>query len=139
VLAVALSACGGAGRPISYRNLSGQLRDYEPPRLARETFTSKAQFAEYIRHAAPGGRISVPGIDWKSREAILVASGPRSSTGYTLRVVSIRDHGGRIVLTVREHTPSIGEPVAARVTYPFVLITIPRTSHKLLLHFQGRP
>jgi hypothetical protein len=42
-------------------------------------------------------------------------------------------------LTVKERTPTLGEPVAARVTYPFVLITVTRTSRSLLLHFRGRP
>jgi hypothetical protein len=40
---------------------------------------------------------------------------------------------------VRERTPSLGEAVSARVTYPFVLITVARTSKSLVLHFQGRP
>jgi hypothetical protein len=42
-------------------------------------------------------------------------------------------------VTVRERTPSLGEPVVARVTYPFRLITIPRIDKKLRLHIEGRP
>jgi hypothetical protein len=102
-------------------------------------FTSRAEFAEYLRHVTFGREVRVPTIDWARREAILVASGPRSSTGYSLHVASLRAHGNRLVLTVRERTPSLREKVAARVTYPFVLITVPRTSKTLLLHFRGRP
>jgi PrcB C-terminal len=102
-------------------------------------FTRRSQFLDYLRHTVPSGRVHVPPVDWSRSEAILVAAGPRSSTGYTLRVVSLLARGGRLALTVKEDTPSLGEPVTARVTYPFVLITTPRTPKTLLLHFRGRP
>jgi hypothetical protein len=124
---------------VPYRDISSQLRGYEPPRLAREVFTSRAELAKYLRHTVPAGHARMPRVDWAHREAILVASGPRSSTGYSLRVVSLYARGSRLALTVKERTPSLGEPVAAKVTYPFVLITVPRTDKSLLLHFQGRP
>jgi protease stability complex PrcB-like protein len=139
VFAAALSGCSGRGTPVAYHDISAQLHGYEPPRLAREVFKNRAEFAKYLRHTVPGGRARVPSVNWARREAILVASGPRSSTGYSLHVVSLYARGGRLALTVKERTPSLGEPVAAKVTYPFVLITVPRTSKSLLLHFQGRP
>ena len=39
---------------------------------------------------------------------------------------------------VRERTPSLADQVAARVTYPYRLITIPRTSKPTSLVFIGR-
>jgi PrcB C-terminal len=134
-----LAGCGGAGSAVPYRDISSELRGYEPPRLAREVFTSRSELVDYLRHTVPSGRLRVPRVDWSRSEAILVASGPRSSTGYTLHVVSLLARGGRLALTVKEDTPSLGEPVTARVTYPFVLITTARTGKTLLLHFQGRP
>jgi protease stability complex PrcB-like protein len=133
------SGCAGLGTPVAYRNISSQLHGYEPPRLAREVFTSRDELAKYLRHTVPGGDVRMPNVDWARREAILVASGPRSSTGYSLRVVSLFARGSRLALTVKEGTPSLGELVAAKITYPFVLITVLRTSKSLLLHFQGRP
>ena len=134
-----MAACGQLGTRVPYRDISGNLRGYEPPRLAREVFTSRAEFAKYLRHTVPSGRVRVPRVDWARSEAILVAAGPRSSTGYTLHVVSLYARGSRLALTVKERTPTLGEPVTARVTYPFVLITTPRTRKTLLLHFEGRP
>jgi hypothetical protein len=139
LLAAALGGCGGRGTPVAYRDISRQLHGYEPPRLAREVFTSRAELAKYLRHTVPGGDVRVPSVGWARREAILVASGPRSSTGYSLHVVSLFTRGNRLALTVKERTPSLGQAVAAKVTYPFVLITVPRTTKSLLLHFQGRP
>jgi hypothetical protein len=40
---------------------------------------------------------------------------------------------------VREVTPSLGEPVTARVTYPYRAITIPRTGKPVYVKLQGRP
>jgi hypothetical protein len=87
----------------------------------------------------PGRRIKLPRIDFSRREAILVAAGPRSSTGYVLRILGVRETSSRIVVTVRERTPSLGQPVTAKVTYPFRLITVPRSKKHLLLKWLGRP
>jgi hypothetical protein len=105
----------------------------------RQVFRSRPEFADYLAKAMPGSAPKIPRVDWGRREAVLVAAGPRSSTGYVLRVVSVHETRDRLVVSVRERTPSLGEPVQARVTYPFRLITIPRISKKLFLHWEGRP
>jgi hypothetical protein len=87
----------------------------------------------------PGQRIHLPQIDFSSREAILIAAGPRSSTGYALRVVGVQERGGKIVVRIRERTPSLGDHVAAKVTYPFLLLTVPRSGKSLRLKWLGRP
>jgi hypothetical protein len=138
-VALATGGCGGLGTPVAYRDISGQLHGYEPPRVAREVFRNRAQLARYLRKTVPSGDLRLPTVDWTRREAILVASGPRSSTGYSLHVLSLYARGSQLALTVKEHTPSLGEPVSARVTYPFVFITVPRTKKSVLLHFRGRP
>jgi hypothetical protein len=139
VFAATLGGCGGRGTPVPYHDISAQLHGYEPARLSREVFKNRFEFARYLRHTVPGGHARVPSVDWARQKAILVASGPRSSTGYSLHVVSLYARDGQLALTVKERSPSLGEPVSAKVTYPFVLITVPRTSKSVLLHFQGRP
>jgi hypothetical protein len=105
----------------------------------RELFRTREALANYLARVMPGRPPRVPEIDFSRREAILISSGPRSSTGYALRVVSVRERGPRLAVTVRERTPKLGESVVARVTYPFVLIAVPRSDKSLLLHFEGRP
>jgi PrcB C-terminal len=87
----------------------------------------------------PGREIKLPPIDFAHREAYLVAAGPRSSTGYRLDIVRVVDSGSRIVVTVHERTPSLGDPVKARVTYPYRLITLPRSDKAVKLKWPGRP
>ena len=71
------------------------------------------------------------------RERVLVSPGPRSSTGYAVRVARIVEQRTRILMDVRERTPRLGQPVEARVTYPYVLVEIPRTRKHVTIHWLG--
>ncbi len=123
---------------IPYTDITSKLHGFQPPRLVRQAFRSEASFTNYVRRESPGiGRL--PAIDWAHREAILISAGPRSSTGYVLEVVAVRETSHHVVVTVHEKTPTLGEPVQARVTYPSRLITIARTTKPLVLHWPGRP
>jgi protease stability complex PrcB-like protein len=104
----------------------------------RQAFKTRKSFATYVRRESPG-IAPLPAIDWSRREAILISAGPRSSTGYVLHIVSVRETAHHVVVTVHEDTPTLSQPVEARVTYPYRLITIPRTSKPLFLHWPGRP
>jgi hypothetical protein len=53
--------------------------------------------------------------------------------------VSVVKERDRVLVTLRERTPSLGEPVQARVTYPYRLITIPAGGDAVTVHWQGRP
>jgi protease stability complex PrcB-like protein len=108
-------------------------------RITRQLLRSDAELHEVLARNNPGWPAGVPDIDFARHEAYLVAAGPRSSTGYGLRIVRVRDEGDRIVVTVREQTPSLGDPVEARVTYPFRLIALPRSDKPVKLKWLGRP
>ena len=84
-------------------------------------------------------RARVPPIDFARDEVLLAAIGARSSTGYGVHIESISDERSRIVVRVRETTPSLGEHVQARVTYPYVLATIPRSDKRVHFVWLGRP
>ena len=133
-----MAGCGAAERTVPFRDISSELRGFQPPRLTRDIFTSRAQFASYLSSEDPGAKISVPPIDWIRRSAIIVAAGPRSSTGYILHVTAVRETARHIVVTVHEDAPTLVTQVVPRVTYPFRLITIPRTPKPLVLHWPGR-
>ena len=67
-----------------------------------------------------------------------ITTGPRSSTGYSLRVVSATEKGGTIDVLVRERTPSLGEVVAPRLTFPLLLITLPRSGKHVHVRYADR-
>ena len=99
---------GGTRRPVAWQDLSAQV----PPGV----WTN----------------------DFARREAVLVAAGPRSSTGYTLHVDGVTEHGNSVDVVVREHTPSLHDRVVARLTYPLLLITIPKSQKQVHVRYAGR-
>ena len=137
--AVVLAGCGTAARALPYDDLSGRVAPAEFPRQTRQLFHSRRELVDYLEHAMPGRRLHVPPIDFDRSEAILIAAGPRSSTGYVLRILRVQEQGRRVVVTVRERTPNLGDPVRARVTYPFRLITVRRGHTSLRVKWLGRP
>jgi hypothetical protein len=134
-----LAACGSAPQDVPYADLTAQSGRLEFTRITRQLFRTRAALDAALERANPGRELEVPPIDFSSREAYLVAAGPRSSTGYDLRIVRVQDVGGHVVVVVRERTPSLGDPVQARVTYPFRLITLPRSDEPVKLKWLGRP
>lgn len=126
----------GGDRPLAWRDLTARTLA-EPPRSELRTFASR----EELRGALTvGGRsATVPPIDFARSEAILIAAGPRSSGRYELEVVSVTEERRRIVVSVRERTPSLALPGAARLTFPFRLITIERRDKNVTLDWRGRP
>jgi hypothetical protein len=146
---VALAALGGyiayhrlsrpAPHTLPWQDVTASLPGLEPPRPASHVFRTRAAFAHYLDHVMPGSRIAVPPIDFSRHEAFFVTSGPRSSTGYSLRILRVVDHGGHVTVLVRELTPSLSTRVQPRVTYPYRLITIPRSRKTVFANFEGRP
>jgi hypothetical protein len=150
-VAVATALLGFIAIWVGYRHIFGNdrlrslswvdlTRRVEPLTFAHGTtrfLPGPKTFALYLRLHGFRGR--PPAIDFKRRDVILVAVGPRSTTGYAIQVVSAIDRRRRVVVTLREHTPSLGDRVQVRTTYPFVLFTIPHTSKPKFLHVEGRP
>jgi hypothetical protein len=139
VLILVPAACGAQARPVPYDDLTSRVGPLEFTRITRDVFRSRAALLAVLERNNPGQTIRLPAIDFTQREAYLVAAGPRSSTGYNLRVVEVKDDGNHIVVVVHEQTPSLGDPVSARVTYPFRLISLPRSDKPVKLKWPGRP
>ena len=134
-----LAGCSGSSRPVRYVDLTRSVGPLEFTHITVASFDDRAKLTEVLERNNPGRRIRVPRIDFKNRVAYLVATGPRSSTGYVLNVVRVREESDRVLVVVHERTPALGEPVRARVTYPFRLIVLPRLDKPVKLKWPGRP
>ena len=138
-IALLLTGCGNEVRPVAYTDLTRAAGPLEFTRIKRQLFRDRAELMEFLAEQNPGHPLRLPPIDFARQEVYLVATGPRSSTGYDLRIVRVQDEGDDIVVVVREQTPSLGDPVEARVTYPFRLIALPRNDKPVKLKWLGRP
>jgi PrcB C-terminal len=134
-----LTGCSETAKPVSYTDLTRKTGRLEFTRITRDVYRNRAALLDVLERNNPGRPIKLPPIDFARREVYLVAAGPRSSTGYELEIVRVTETGARIVVTVHERTPSLGDPVRARVTYPYRLITLPRSSKPVKLKWPGRP
>lgn len=134
-----LAACGSAPEDVAYTDLTARSGRLEFTRITRQLFRTRETLVAALERMNPGRELKLPPIDFSRDEAYLVAAGPRSSSGYDLRIVRVQDVGDHVVVVVREQTPSLGDPVQARVTYPFRLITIPRSDEPVKLKWLGRP
>ncbi len=128
----------GGARQLAWRDLSAELGPLQFPRPTFRVFLRREKLATYLDAIMPGRSPAPPPVDYVHRKAVLIAAGPRSSTGYSLEVVRVVAERSRVLVVVRERTPSLSDPVAARVTYPYRLITIPRLDEPTGLDFLDR-
>jgi hypothetical protein len=124
--------------PVSYEDLTPKLGSLEFTRVTVERSRSRAELLDVLRRHNPGRTLRLAPIDYSRQETFLVAVGPRSSTGYALRIVRVEEKGGRIDVVVREQTPTLGDPVRARVTYPYRLLVLD-SDKPVHLKWLGRP
>lgn len=98
----------GDARPLVYR--LGTLDDFET--------------------AHPFSRVTTTATE----ERVLIASGPRSSSGYALEIRRAVVERGRLYIVVRE----LDKPGRARVTYPYRLLVFPKLDKPVHVHWEGR-
>jgi len=129
----------GGDTPIAWHAVPGGLGAAELSKPVFRRFRTRDELTAYLARALPERSPKLPPIDFGREEALLAAVGARSSTGYSVRIESVSDERSRIVVRVREVTPSLGDRVTARVTYPYLLATIPQSPKHVRFVWLGRP
>jgi hypothetical protein len=110
-------------RPVPWHDLSAQVGPLRINGSQHPLFREQAKLDQYLRRA--GARRPAPAVDFSRQQLLLVSPGPRSSTGYGVEVLSVRESDGKITVRVRERAPTLSEPVEARVTHPYRLLSLP--------------
>jgi len=123
ILFVVSALSEGKGHPIAWRDLSAEIGPLRFDRSERRLFREQSRFAAFLHRVGP--KTPVPQVDFSARQLLVVSPGPRSSTGYELDVLSVRERSGKITVRIRERTPRLGQHVTARVTYPYRLLSLP--------------
>src|SRR5947207_7154259 len=140
-LVYAKAIARSSAHPVPWRDLTAELGPVRWPRLTISVLREPEKLPKILAIVTPPGQTvpQPPAIDFRHRIAIVYATGPRSSTGYDLHVARIVDEGDRISFHFREITPTLKQHVTAKPTYPYRLITIPRTTKHLRFVVDGRP
>jgi PrcB C-terminal len=129
----------GDAHRLAWRDLTPQLGRVEFTRRVTAVYHSRAPFERLLAATMPGRAPKAPPVDWSRDQVVVIALGPRSSTGYSLRIQRVVERRRRIDVYAREQTPSLGEPVTARVTYPYRAITMRSSTKPVYVKLQGRP
>ena len=106
---------------MAWGDLTADVGPLTIPRETKRAFREPRPFSEYV--TAAGGL--PPSVDFEQQQLLLVSPGPRSSTGHSMEVLDARERDGTVTVTVRERTAELGEPVEPRVTFPYLLLSLP--------------
>ena len=112
----------GTSEPVAWRDLSAQVGPLSIAGTERRLFRDQEQLERYLARAHAR---ETPTVDFSNRQLLLVSTGPRSSTGYSIEILGVEERNGKIALGVREVSPRLGDRVEARVTYPYRLLSLP--------------
>ena len=126
-------------RPVAWRDLTGRVGPLELARPTTQAFASDGELREFLRAEAAGRLPPLPPIDYRRERATVVSPGPRSSTGYRVDVVRVTTSEDGTLVLLRERTPSLGDDVDPRVTYPYRLLAIATTDDEIAFRWLGRP
>ena len=107
-------------------------------RRVQGVYHSRAAFERLLESTMPGRAPKPPPHDWAHDQIVVIALGPRSSTGYSLRILRVVERRRGIYIDAREETPSLGEPVTARVTYVYRLLSMPGKAKPVYVKLQSR-
>jgi PrcB C-terminal len=129
----------GGAHELAWQDLNPRLGRVEFTRKVSAVYRSRAPFAHLLEATMPGRAPEPPPVDFDRREVVVVSLGPRSSTGYSLRVERVVERRRGIDVYLRERTPSLGDPVEPRVTYPYRAIAVERSDKPVYVKLQGRP
>lgn len=129
----------GDAHELAWRDLNPQLGRVEFTRKVTGVYHSRPPFARLLEATMPGRAPAPPPVDFGRDEVVVVSLGPRSSTGYSLRVLRVVERRRGIDVYLREQTPGLGDPVDPRVTYPYRALALASSSKPVYVKLQGRP
>ena len=102
-------------------------------------YHSRPPLERLLEATMPGRAPQPPAVDWSHEQVVVISLGPRSSTGYSLRILRVVERRRGIDVFAREQTPPLGDPVEARVTYPYRAIAMRSSTKPVYVKLQGRP
>jgi hypothetical protein len=129
----------GGSKRIAWDDVTAQMPSVLWPKSVTRSFWKRRQVVRYLARTFPGSPPKVPPFDFAHRRLILVAAGPRSSTGYGVDIVRITERRSTIDVLARETAPGLGNRRSPRLTSPYRLIAIPATSKRVYVQWRGRP
>ncbi len=128
----------GGERPVAWRDVTRDTGRVEFAHRLQGVFHSRGSFGRMLAANMPGRAPRPPRLNWDRDQVVVIALGPRSSTGYSLRILRVVERRRGIYIYAREQTPTLGEPVTARVTYPYRMLAMHGSAKPVYVKLEGR-
>ena len=128
----------GGEHPVRWADLTSRMGTVEFTRRVIGVYHSRGAFERLLEATMPGRAPKLPPHDWAHDQVVVIALGPRSSTGHTLRILSVVERRRGIYIDAREETPSLGQSVRARVTYVYRLLSMHGRAKPVYVKLRGR-
>ena len=129
----------GGSKRIVWRDETVRMGPVLWPKSVTRSFWKRSQVVRYLARTFPLGPPKAPPFDFGRRRLILVAAGPRSSSGYSVAILRITERRSTVDVLARENTPALRDRTTPRLTSPYRLISIPATSKRVYVQWEGRP
>lgn len=129
----------GSSKRLTWTDVTNQTKPVLWPKSVTRSFTRQRQVTRYLARTFPRAVPAFPKVDFRRWKLVLVAAGPRSSTGYGVKIVSVTERRSDIRVVARETTPTLDSHVTVKLTSPYRLFTIPSTPKRVYVQWQGRP
>ena len=128
----------GGEHPVRWADLTSRMGTVEFTRRVIGVYHSRGAFERLLEATMPGRAPKLPPHDWAHDQVVVIALGPRSSTGYSLRILSVVERRRGIYIDAQEQTPSLGQSVRARVTYVYRLLSMHGRAKPVYVKLRGR-
>jgi len=128
----------GGEHAVDWVDVTHRMGTIEFTRRVQGVYHSRAAFQRLLEATMPGRAPTPPPHDWAHDQIVVIALGPRSSTGYSLQIRRVVERRRGIYIDARERTPSLRESVTARVTYVYRLLSMPGKAKPVYVKLQGR-
>jgi hypothetical protein len=129
----------GGERPYAWQDITSKMGRIEFTRKVTAVYHSRKPFVNLLEATMPGRAPQPPPHNWDRDQVVVIALGPRSSTGYVLRILRVVERRRGIYVYARERTPTLGEPVTAHVTYPYRVLSMHGSAKPVYVKLEGRP
>lgn len=73
-----------------------------------------------------------PSINFENETVILIATGMRNNGGYQIKINTVHEQAKEIIVDYIETTPNPKCSQSQAITFPYEIISIPKTSKKIL-------
>ena len=128
----------GGSHPVAWRDVTREMGTVEFTRRALGVYHSRGSFTRLLDATMAGRAPKPPKLNWDRDQIVVISLGPRSSTGYELVVDRVLERRRGIYVYAHEQTPALGEPVDARVTYVYRVLTMHGRAKPVYVKLRGR-